>query len=311
MMPSAVPEDAYDSDVAGALPSPAEAKVLTVGSWRARLLAVFGESRLAVAGVVVVLLIVAFCFIGPLLYHTDQVKTQLSRASLAPGRGHPLGTTPVGYDVLGRLMVGGQSSIELGVAVAVLSTIIGSAWGAIAGYVGGIVDSIMMRVVDCLLAIPSLIYLLVLVNIFHPTLGLLIVVLSMLSWLFPARLVRAEALRLKNAQYIEAVRTMGGRPRRIVVMHILPNSLSVIAVNATFQVADAILILAALSFLGLGLPPPAATWGGMLSEGLDYTYNGYWWLLYPAGILVILTVVGFNLVGDGLRDVFDVQLRKR
>jgi peptide/nickel transport system permease protein len=276
-----------------------------------QLLSVFLESRLAVAGSALVVLIALFCFGGPIFYHTQQIKTNLSLANLSPGSGHPLGTDSVGYDVLGRLMVGGQSSIELGLAVAVLSTIIGTIWGAVAGFVGGAVDAVMMRIVDCLLAIPSLIYLLVLVNIFQPTLLLLILVLSLLSWLYPARLVRAEAMKISSQQHIEAVRSMGGRTMRIVIQHIVPNTLSVIVVNATFQVADAILILAALSFLGLGLPPPAATWGGMLSDGLNYTYDGYWWMIYPAGLMILLAVFAFNLVGDGLRDSFDVRLQRR
>jgi peptide/nickel transport system permease protein len=276
-----------------------------------RLITAFTESRLALAGAILVVLILAFCFIGPLIYHTEQVRVDLAAANQPPGPGHPLGTTNVGYDVLGRLMVGGQSSIELGLAVAILSAAIGTAWGAVAGYVGGGVDAVMMRIVDCLLAIPSLVYLLILVNIFKPTLGLLILVLAFLSWLYPARLVRAEALKIKQLPHVEAVRTMGGRTGRIVLRHIVPNSLSVIVVNATFQVADAILILAALSFLGLGLPPPAATWGGMLTDGLNYIYDGYWWMIYPAGVMIVLTVIAFNLIGDGLRDSFDVRLQRR
>jgi peptide/nickel transport system permease protein len=276
-----------------------------------QVLAVFRENRPAALGAVVVVLIVLFCFAGPVFYHTPQVRTSLPLANRPPGSAHPLGTTNVGYDVLGRLMVGGQSSIELGLAVAVLSTVIGTIWGAVAGFAGGLVDGIMMRIVDCLLAIPALIYLLVLVNIFRPTLALLILVLSLLSWLYPARLVRAEALKLSRQQHIESVRTMGGRTMRIVVRHVVPNALSVIIVNATFQVADAILMLAVLSFLGLGLPPPAATWGGMLTDGLNYTYDGYWWMIYPAGAMIVLTVIAFNLVGDGLRDSFDVRLQRR
>ena len=276
-----------------------------------RLVTAFTESRLALVGVIMVVLILAFCYLGPLVYHTEQVRTNLAVANRPPGSGHPLGTTNVGYDVLGRLMVGGQSSIELGLAVAVLSAVIGTAWGAISGYLGGAVDAVMMRIVDCLLAIPSLVYLLILVNIFKPTLGLLIVILAFLSWLYPARLVRAEALKIKQLPHVEAVRTMGGRTGRIVVRHIVPNSLSVIVVNATFQVADAILILAALSFLGLGLPPPSATWGGMLTDGLNYIYDGYWWMIYPAGAMIVLTVIAFNLIGDGLRDSFDVRLQRR
>jgi len=308
MMPAPPTGNAYEPSLPKTETGHVGGDVLVGASWRDRLAAVFVDSRLAAMGAVMIVMIVLFCFVGPLFYHTEQVSTDLTQANHAPGHGHPLGTTAVGYDMLGRLMIGGQSSIELGVAVAVLSTLIGTAWGAVAGYVGGVMDAAMMRIVDCLLAIPSLVYLLVLVNVFRPTLTLLIIVISLLSWLIPARLVRAEVLRLKRQQHIEAVRTMGGGPLRIIVQHLVPNSVSVIVVNATFQIADAILILAALSYLGLGLPPPAATWGGMLSEGLNYTYDGYWWMLYPAGLLIVLTVVAFNLVGDGLRDSLDVRL---
>jgi peptide/nickel transport system permease protein len=270
----------------------------------------FRQSKLAMLGIFIIVAVVLFCFVGPLLYHTDQVATNLQQADLPPGPGHPLGTTPEGYDVLGRLMVGGQSSIELGLSVAVLSTLIGTAWGAVAGYTGGIVDATAMRIVDAILAIPALVYLLILVNIFRPTLLLLIVIISLLSWLYPARLVRSETLRLREQQYVEAVRVAGGRRRRIITRHIVPNSLSVIAVSATFQVADSILLLALLSFLGLGLPPPAATWGGMLSEGLQYIYQGYWWLVYPAAFCIVITTVAFNFMGDALRDSLDVRLHQ-
>jgi peptide/nickel transport system permease protein len=270
----------------------------------------FRQSKLAMLGIFIIVAVVLFCFVGPLVYHTEQVATNLQQADLPPGPGHPLGTTPEGYDVLGRLMVGGQSSIELGLSVAVISTVIGTAWGAVAGYVGGIVDATAMRIVDAILAIPALVYLLILVNIFRPTLLLLIVIISLLSWLYPARLVRAETLKLREQQYVEAVRVAGGRRRRIIARHIVPNSLSVIAVSATFQVADSILLLALLSFLGLGLPPPAATWGGMLSEGLQYIYQGYWWLVYPAAFCIVITTVAFNFMGDALRDSLDVRLHQ-
>jgi peptide/nickel transport system permease protein len=208
-------------------------------------------------------------------------------------------------------MLGGQSSLEVGLASAFLATVFGALYGAISGYVGGALDSAMMRIVDMLLAIPTLVLLLVISAIFRPDLVTLIVIISALSWLVTARLVRAEALALRDREYVQAVRLMGGKRWRIVMRHIVPNSIGVIVVNATFQVADAILLLAVLSFLGLGLPPPAASWGGILSDGLNYLYDGYWWLIYPAGLAIVLTVVSFNFIGDALRDSLDVRLRGR
>jgi peptide/nickel transport system permease protein len=272
---------------------------------------VFLENRLATLGLIFVVAIVAFCFLGPLVYHSDQTTSDLANQTLPPGSGHPLGTDAYGFDVLGRLMLGGQSSLEVGLASALLATLFGSLWGAVAGYAGGVVDATMMRIVDVLLAIPTLVLLLVIAAIFKPSLLMLILIISALSWLAPARLVRAETLSLRQREYVDAIRQAGGTRRRIVLRHIIPNAIGVIVVNATFQVADAVLLLAALSFLGLGLPPPAASWGGILSDGLNYLYDGYWWLIWPAGLAIVMTVVSFNFIGDALRDSLDVRLRQR
>jgi peptide/nickel transport system permease protein len=276
-----------------------------------RSLSAFVENKLAVAGLGIVMLFLLFCYVGPLVYHTDQVHIDLSQATLSPSGPHPLGTNEVGYDQLGRLMVGGQSSLEVGIAAALLATIFGTLWGAIAGYAGGFIDSAMMRIVDALLAVPALFLLLFLASIARPTVGLLILVIALISWLGPARLVRGQALTLRTRDYVTSVRLMGGGPLRAIVRHIAPNTIGTVVVNATFQVADAILIVAALSFLGLGIPPPAANWGDMLSNGINYTYDGYWWLIYPPGLAIVLVVVAFNLVGDALRDSFEVRLQSR
>jgi peptide/nickel transport system permease protein len=277
----------------------------------ARSLSAFGENKLAVVGLGIVVAFVLFCYLGPQIYHTDQVHIDLSQATLAPSAAHPLGTDEVGYDQLGRLMAGGQSSLEVGVAAALLATVFGTLWGAVAGYAGGFVDSAMMRIVDALLAVPALFLLLFLASIARPTVGLLILVIALVSWLGPARLVRGQALTLRTRDYVTSVRLMGGGPLRAILRHIAPNAIGTVVVNATFQVADAILIVATLSFLGLGVPPPAANWGDMLSHGINYTYDGYWWLIYPPGLAIVAVVVAFNLIGDALRDSFEVRLQKR
>jgi peptide/nickel transport system permease protein len=269
------------------------------------------ENKIALAGVTVVLLVTAFCFIGPLLYHTNQTSPNPAILNEAPSARHLLGTDYVGFDVLGRLMVAGQSSIEIGLAVAVISTSFGVIWGAISGFWGGVTDAILMRVVDIVLAIPALFIFIYLASVFRPTVILLIIVVSALSWVGPARLIRGETLSLRVREYVDAVRVMGGSSGRVIIRHIVPNTISTIVVNATFQVADAILILATLSFLGFGLPPPAATWGGMLTNGMNYLYDGYWWQIYPAGLIIVITVIAFNLIGDGLRDALEVRLQFR
>ena len=189
--------------------------------------------------------------------------------------------------------------------MAVLATALGVVWGAVSGYTGGLADAAMMRVVDTGLAIPAIFLWIFLSSVLRPTVGVLILVLSLLCWLGPARLVRAEALSLRTRDFVLAARMMGGRRPRIIARHLVPNAIGTIAVSATIQVADAIVLLATLSFLGFGLPPPAVTWGGMLSQGTTYLLDGYWWQVYPAGLAITLTVIAFNLVGDGLQDALN------
>lgn len=310
----AVPADATADDAAarvssGTLPEGGEGYREDV-AWR-MILRAFTANKLALTGLIVVAAVALFCFVGPLFWHTDQVHTNLLQVSKPPSAEHPLGTTNLGYDVLGRLMVGGQSSLEVGLAVALVATGLGVLYGVVSGFFGGVTDAILMRFVDIVLAVPIVYLFIDLASVFKPTLLLLILVLSLLSWLGPARLVRGETLSLRTREYVEAVKTMGGRPGRIIVRHLVPNTAGTIAVNATFQVADAILTLAVLSYLGFSLPPPTATWGGLLQDGVNFLYDGYWWEIYPAGLMIVLTVVAFNFIGDGLRDSLDVRLQRR
>ncbi|HEX8007174.1 MAG TPA: ABC transporter permease [Trebonia sp.] len=259
----------------------------------------------------VLVAVIGFCFLGPVFYHTNQVRVDLAAKNLRPGGAHPLGTTDVGYDVLGRLMYGGQTSLEIGVAAGIIATVIGMLWGAVSGYAGGWVDTVMMRIVDAGIAIPALFLLLVAATIITPTVPVLVVIIGVVSWLVPARLVRAEAVSLRTREYVQAMIAMGGGSRRAVFRHIIPNVVGTVVVNATFQVADAIMLVAYLSFLGLGVPLPHTDWGGMLSNGLNYAFAGYWWMIVPAGIAIVIVVCAFNFIGDGLRDAFEVRLQGR
>jgi peptide/nickel transport system permease protein len=269
----------------------------------------WARNRRALTGVGIIVAMAVFCFLGPLVYHTNQVKVNLNNASLPPGPGAPLGTNDDGFDILGRLMVGGQSSLELGFAVSIAATVLGSVYGAIAGWVGGIADTVMMRVIDTFLALPTLILLLLLVTVFTPNLLMIITVLTVLSWLQPARLVRGEVLSLRAREYVQAAKTLGSGQWRIIRKHLLPNAMGVIAVSATFTVADSILMLSVLSFLGLGLPPPASDWGTMLTDGLNYLFDGYWWMVYPPAVILIITLIAFNLIGEAAREHLDTRLR--
>ncbi|MGH9299158.1 MAG: ABC transporter permease [Acidimicrobiales bacterium] len=291
--------------------APSGGEAGTSGSIARLILRVFVENKLAVVGVVIVLVMLLFSFVGPLFYHTNQTTVNLNDLTLAPSSSHPLGTDGNGLDILGRLMLGGQTSLEVGLAAAAIATLIGIMWGAVAGFFGGVVDAVMMRIVDVVLSIPALFLLIVLSVEFSPDKLGLILIIGGLAWLTPARLVRGETLTLRTREYVQAVRVMGGRGRRMVIRHIIPNAIGTIVVNATFQVADAILTIAALGYLNLGIQFPQTDWGSMLSDGTTYVDNGFWWMLIPAGACIVLVVVAFNFIGDALRDSLEVRLQQR
>jgi peptide/nickel transport system permease protein len=286
-------------------------EVAAGGSALRQFLATFTENKLAVVGVITVVAVVLFSFVGPLLYHTDQVHNRLNFVNLPPGPGGPLGADNNGYDILGRLMYGGQVSLEVSTAVAAAVTVIGVLYGAISGYFGKVIDTVMMRIVDVGLSVPVVFLFIFVSRIYTPTKTLLILLLTLTVWFIPARLIRGETLTLRTREYVQAVRGMGGRSPRIIARHIIPNSIGTIIVNATFQIADAIILLAILEYLGFSLPPPTPTWGGMLSDGIQFLQDGYWWQVYPALVIIVVTVVAFNFIGDGLRDSFDVRLQRR
>jgi peptide/nickel transport system permease protein len=277
--------------------------------WRLALRA-FVENKLAVAGVGIVLLFVAFCFLGPFFYHGDTSVVTFN-SLVGPGAGHPLGTDSNGLDELGLIMRGGQASLEIGVFSSVIATLIGTLVGAVAGLVGGILDAILMRIVDVLLSVPLLLVILIVSAHYGASVFKLSLMIGLFSWLGSARLVRGEVLTLRVRDFVLAARTMGATRKRLIYKHLIPNSLGVVIVNATFQVADAIVLLAFLGFLGFGLTYPSVDWGDMLSGGLTYLQDGYWWLVYPVGGCLVLVVMAFNFIGDAWRDTVDVRLRRR
>lgn len=271
----------------------------------------FVQNKLAIIGVVVIVVLVLFCYVGPLIHNTDQINPNLALTNSPPGGGHVLGTDSSGFDILGRLMEGGKSSLEVGFVVGIVSTLFGLIYGAVSGYFGGFLDGLMMRIVDIGLAIPLVFLFIFMAQIYKPSLDLLIVLLVIVSWLIPARLVRGEALTLRTREYVQAVKVMGGTPWRIILRHLVPNTIGTIVVTVTFQIANSILTLAVLQYLGFGLPPTTPTWGSMLSDGVTSLQDGYWWQVYPALIIIVITVVAFNFIGDALQDAFDVRLQER
>lgn len=323
-----MPIDPFETEpLQGAVPSADEmvesfdkqasaGEVMASGGFLRNMVRVFGENKLAVISLIFLIFVVLFCFVGPHVYHTNQTNAQQALQSSTPDNGppsraNPLGTDPSGFDILGRLMYGGQISLIVGFAAATVATIVGVIYGALSGFFGGAFDSLLMRFVDIGLSIPILLLLIALVAIYKPNAAMLIFVIAAVSWLVPARLIRAEALSLRNREYVQAVRVMGGSRSRIIGRHIIPNSVGTIVVFATFNVADSILLLASLGFLGFGVPAPQTDWGSMLSVAVNSAANGYWWQIYPVGILIVLVVVALNYIGDALRDSLEVRLQSR
>jgi ABC-type dipeptide/oligopeptide/nickel transport system permease subunit len=297
-------------------PEGGEVQVIASG-WR---LAVreFADNKVAVLGLGIIVFFVLFSFVGPLIYKTNQSLTQPLNAGVSPGGAlatggaAPLGTDQNGFDELGRLMLGGRAALEVGFYAAFIATVIGTLFGAVAGLAGRLIDGIMMRFVDIVLSIPFLLIVLVIAaNQGGATITSLSLLLGLFSWLVPARLVRGEVLTLRERDFVWAARVMGSGRARLVYRHLIPNALSVVIVNVTFLVADSILALAFLGFLGFGLQYPQASWGDMLGNADQYVQAGQWWLVYPVGFCLVAVVMACNLVGDALRDAFDVRLRRR
>ena len=271
----------------------------------------FASNRLAVTGVGILLFFVLFSFVGPIFYHGNYLTSDLAATNLPPGAGFPLGTNNQGYDELALLMKGGQAALEVGFFSAVIAIGIGALYGAVSGLVGGIVDAILMRIVDVFLSIPFLFIVLIVAVRFGASVLSLSLLIGAFSWLVPARLVRGEVLTLRVRDFVSAARVAGASQWRLIARHLLPNALGVVIVNVTFQVADAILYIAALGFLGFGLQWPNQDWGDLLSNGVTYLQDGYWWAIWPVGACIVLVVMACNLIGDAARDSLDVRLRRR
>lgn len=263
---------------------------------------------LAVMGVVLVM--VAF---APLVAPADPAEQDIAARLLAPlgtsDRGvHWLGTDPLGRDIASRVIFGARISMLVGVVAVVIAGAVGVALGLAAGYAGRGWDALIMRIADVQLALPFLVLALALVAAVGPSLTNLIVVLGLTGWVIYARVVRAETLSLREREFVVAARTVGAGGLRIVLRHVLPNAVSSIVVVATLHVARMILFEASLSFLGVGVPPPTPTWGGMIADGRGYLTVA-WWVSTLPGLALFLTVLGVTLIGDRLRDVLDPRIR--
>ncbi len=277
------------------------ARSLTAQTWRQ-----FRRHRLAVGGLVILGLLTVAVIFGPWLIPFDPNRIEASTANLGPSLTHLMGTDELGRDQLARILVGGRLTLSVSAAAVLVALIAGVAVGAVAGYAGGFIDNVLMRVVDIFYALPGLFIVILLVALIGPSYWTIVIAIAVLSWMNTARLVRSSFLSLKEKEFVEAARTVGASDVRIVVRHILPNALSPVIVAATLGVANAILIESALSFLGLGFQPPEATWGGLLSDAKSsVVITGHWWRgLFP-GLMIFITVLSANFIGDGLRDALD------
>jgi peptide/nickel transport system permease protein len=290
-----------------------DASNVLVPMWRQRL-RIFTHNKLAVASVAYLVLILLFCYLGPVFYHTNQTNQATALSAVwnsAPSWHHWLGIDSSGFDELGRIMYGGEYSLTLGMLAGLITIVVGTIYGMVSGFVGGIVDTVMMRIIDAFLSIPYLFLLISLFTIFSRSTSFLIIIIGITGWWANARIIRGDALLIKKLEYTQASAAMGASKWHIIRRHVFPNSISNIVTVATFSVADAILFLSALGFLGLGILAPQTDWGTMLQNGTTQIANGYWWEIYPLALVFILVVVAINYIGDALRDAFEVRLIER
>lgn len=277
------------------------------------------SDKVAIASVVVIILVIAFALAAPLIakatgHPVDTAYTNSGLNSfgnpLGPGKhGFILGTDYIGRDLLVRIAYGARISLFVGLLTTALATILGVTLGLIAGYFGGVVDAILARFFDAALAFPFIILALALAARFHPSLTIVIAVITFFSWAGISRIVRGQTLSLKEKEYVEAAKSLGSGPIRIMFLDILPNLLGPVLVLATLYIPTAVTFEATLSFLGIGIPEPAPSWGNILSEAQGFYQVAWWYIVFPAAALLI-TTLAFNLLGDGIRDAIDPRTER-
>ncbi len=270
----------------------------------------FRRNRVAVFGLGVIVVFYLIALLAPLIAPYDPIaQDDIARTSfIPPSAGHWLGTDRFGRDVLSRILYGARISLAIAFVATAISITLGTLIGAVAGYVGGKVDALLMRFTDMVLAFPRLVLLIMIVALFSPSIAVIITVLGLTQWPSTTRIVRGDVLSLREREFVQAARALGYPGTRIVLRHLVPNVLAPVIVAATLGIGNTIVLEAGLSFLGLGVAPPTPTWGNMVAEGRD-NLLGAWWLTTFPGLTIVLVVLAFNLVGDGLRDALDPRLR--
>lgn len=260
-------------------------------------------------GVVIVALAVFVAIAGPFLTSYDPNAQELARRLEGPSLSHPLGLDELGRDILTRILAGARISLLVGLVVVSISSVTGMLFGSVAGYFGGRVDDVISRVVDVLMAFPGILLAIALVAVLGPSLRNVVLALSVIGWVGYARLVRGQALRAREFEFVQAARALGAGSSRIVLRHVLPTAFPSVVVQATLGMAGAIIAEAALSFLGLGVQPPTPSWGTMLDAGRSHLFDAPHLTIFP-GVAIAILVLGFNFLGDGLRDRIDPKMAK-
>jgi peptide/nickel transport system permease protein len=264
----------------------------------------FLQNKLALTGLFFIILLAAAALLAPFISRYDPSAQNLSERLLAPSHKFILGTDDLGRDVLARMIYGIRISLSVGIIAVGISTVIGTILGITSGYFGGWADSLIMRFVDVMLCFPTFFLILLVIAFLEPSIYNIMIVIGITSWPGLTRLVRAEVLSIREREYIQSAEILGLSHPRIFFVHILPNVISPVIVTATLGIGAAILTESGLSFLGLGVQPPAPSWGQMLTTGKEYIYFA-WWLSFFPGAAILVTVLAFNLLGEGLRDVLD------
>ena len=273
---------------------------------------IFGKNKLALVGFIILMLFITLSILAPVITPYDRDAIDLAMIETPPSREHLLGTDELGRDVLTRLLYGGRVSLGVGLAATVLQLVIGVTLGAVAGYFGGVADSIIMRLVDIMMCFPFFVIAISMAAIMEPGVGSLVIIIGILQWTNIARIVRVEILSLKQREFIEAGRVLGLNSFEMITRHLLPNILAPLIVYTTLAIANGILLEAGLSFLGMGVRQPQPSWGNMLTAAQSMrVLESQWWLWIPPGLMVFLTVLSINFLGDGLRDGLDPKLKRR
>jgi len=262
------------------------------------------SNPLALAGFIIILLVFLLAMLAPFIAPYDPNDINVKAILLEPSMQHWMGTDGLGRDVLSRMLHGGRISLLVGLVAVGISTAIGILLGAVAGFYRGWIDAFIMRLVDVMLSIPSFFLILAVIAFLTPSIINIMIVIGLTSWMGVTRLVRAEFLSLSQREFVTASRTLGAKDVRLIFTHLLPNSLTPIIVSAVLGIAGAVLMESGLSFLGLGVQAPQASWGNILTDGKEYIQFAWWLSLFP-GLAILITVLGYNLLGEGLRDALD------